>query len=249
MDLNDKNVIVTGGARGIGKNLVLKLIEEGANVGVFDIDVEGLKRLESDYSDLTCIQCDLTNYKQVEKSIDDFYNEYNRIDVLVNNAGILYSAPLISITPEGIKKHDIETWNNVLKIDLNSVFYMTVNVVEKMIKHRTKGCIVNISSISASGNAGQSAYSAAKAAVNALTATWAKELSLWGIRVVAIAPGFTDTASTREVMKEDVLKDVIREVPLRRLGNVEEITDGIIFVLKNEFFNGKVISLDGGLII
>ena len=249
MDLRDKKVIVTGGVKGIGECLVGKLISEGAMVGVFDIDVEGIKDLERNNKNIYCIECDVSNYEQVAASVDKFYKEFQKIDVLVNNAGLIYNSPLVSLTPGGIKKHDVEMWEKVISTDLSSIFYMTVNVVEKMILNRTKGVIVNISSVSASGNPGQTAYSAAKAGVNALTATWAKELSLLGIRVVGIAPGYTDTEATRQAMKEDVLKDVIRKVPLRRLGKVDEIADGIVSIIKNDFFNGKVLELDGGLII
>lgn len=249
MDLKGKNVIVTGGVKGIGNSLVWKLIDEGANVGVFDIDMEGLKDLEEDNQNIYCIKCDITDFEQVEASVDKFHNDFQKIDVLVNNAGILYSAPLIGITASGMKKHHVGMWNKVISTDLSSVFFMSVNVVEKMIMKRTKGVIVNISSVSASGNAGQSAYSAAKAGVNALTATWAKELGGWGIRVLAVAPGYSDTESTRKAMSEGALKEIISEVPLRRLGKVEEIANGIISVIKNDFFNGKVFELDGGLII
>ena len=155
----------------------------------------------------------------------------------------------MSITPDGIKKHDLDAWNKVISTNLSSIFYVTVNVVEKMILNRTKGVIVNISSVSSSGNAGQSAYSAAKAGVNALTATWAKELGMMGIRVVSVSPGFTDTESTHKVMSQSNLKNLIREVPLRRLGMPEEIADGILFAIKNDFINGKVLELDGGLIV
>ena len=170
-------------------------------------------------------------------------------DVLINNAGVLYSAPLVKITPAGVERHDVAMWNKVLAADLNSVFFMTVCVVEKMITTRTKGVIVNISSVSAAGNAGQSAYSAAKAGVNALTAVWAKELSLMGIRVVAVAPGFTETESTRQALSEAVLRETVKKVPLKRLGRPEEIADGVISVIENDFFNGKVFELDGGLVL
>ncbi len=249
MNLKEKKVIVTGGVKGIGNSLVRKLINEGATIGVFDIDSGGLENLKKENPNIYCSECDVTDYKQIEATVDKYYSEYGDIDILVNNAGILYSAPLLSITSNGIKKHNIDMWNKVISTDLSSIFYMTVNVAEKMILNRTKGVIVNISSVSASGNAGQSAYSAAKAGVNALTATWAKELSFFGIRVVAVAPGYTDTESTRQAVNEDVLKDVIKKVPLRRLGKVDEIADGIMSVIKNDFFNGKVFEIDGGLII
>src|SRR5260370_22314000 len=130
--------------------------------------------------------------------------------------------------------------------DLNAVLYMTSCIVENMVATRTRGIVVNISSVSAAGNAGQSAYSAAKAGVNALTATWAKELSMMGIRVVAIAPGFTETESTREALIEAVLNETVKRVPLRRLGKPDEIADGVIHLIENDFFNGKVFELDGG---
>jgi 3-oxoacyl-[acyl-carrier protein] reductase len=140
-------------------------------------------------------------------------------------------------------------WNKVLAADLSSVFYMTVCVVEKMITTRTRGVVVNISSVSSSGNAGQSAYSAAKAGVNALTAVWAKELGPMGIRVVALAPGFTDTDSTKDAVSEAALRETVKKVPLRRLGKPAEIADGVVSVIRNDFFNGKVFELDGGLIV
>ncbi len=247
MDLKDKNVIVTGGANGIGKNLVEKLVNEDAIVGVFDIDIEGLNKLAKDYPGIYCRVCDVSDGKQVQESVEELYNQSKRIDVLVNNAALIYNCPLISFAKGGVKKHDIDMWNKVIATDLSSVFYMTVNVVEKMLLNRTKGVIVNVSSICASGNAGQSAYSAAKAGVNALTVTWAKELALLGIRVAGIAPGYTETDTTIQSMSEDVLKDWIKKVPLRRLGKPDEIADGIMFIIKNDFFNGKILELDGGL--
>jgi len=249
MELKDKKVIVTGGARGIGRSLVEQLINEDAIVGIFDIDHEQFKEIKETHPNVLCIECDTTNPDQVETSVETFCEQFGKIDILVNNAGILYSAPLVSFSENGLKKHDARMWDKVISTDLNSVFYMTVSVVEKMLLKRTKGVIVNISSVSASGNAGQSAYSAAKAGVNALTATWAKELSPMGIRVVGIAPGYTNTESTQTVMNEKVLKDIVKKVPMRRLGKADEIVKSILHVIENDFFNGKIIEIDGGLII
>lgn len=247
MDIKDKKAIVTGGVKGIGKCLVEKLVNGGAVVGVFDIDREGLNKLKEDIHGIYCRICDVSDCRQVKESVDEFYKEFGRIDILVNNAAFIYNSLLISLTAGGVKKHDTDMWDRVIATDLSSVFYMTVNVVEKMLLKRTKGVIVNVSSICASGNAGQSAYSAAKAGVNALTATWAKELSPLGIRVAGIAPGYTETETTRQAMTEDVLKEWVKKVPLRRLGKPEEIADGIMFVIKNDFMNGKVLEIDGGL--
>jgi|SRR5215813_412570 len=247
MELRGKKVIVTGGVRGLGRAMVEQLVSKGAVLTVFDLDTAGLAELVK--SGVNGFECDVSNYERVVETTDRYHQEFGAADVLINNAGILYSEPLIKFTGSSVERHDPATWNKVMAADLNSVFYMTTCVVEKMITTRTRGVIVNISSVSASGNPGQSAYSAAKAGVNALTAVWAKELGPMGIRVVAIAPGFTDTDSTREALSEPVLRETTKRVPLRRLGKPEEIAHGVISMLENDFFNGKVFELDGGLVI
>lgn len=249
MELAGKRVVVTGGASGLGRCTVERLLAHGADVTVFDISDAALDALGAEHASVSCVLCDVSDYEQVVTAATRYHEEHGAADVLINNAGILYSAPLIRIGPAGIEKHDISMWNKVLATDLSSVFYMTVCFVERMIKTRTRGVIVNVSSVSAAGNAGQSAYSAAKAGVNALTATWAKELSPMGIRVVAVAPGYSDTESTHNALSEGVLQEIVKSVPLRRLGKPEEIADGILSLIENDFFNGKVLELDGGLIV
>lgn len=249
MNIRGKKVIVTGGVRGLGRSVVDKLVSKEALVTIFDLNAKGLEELREEQQSVHCVACDISDYEQVVAATTRYHERFGVADVLINNAGILYSAPLIKITASGIEKHDVAMWDKVLAADLSSVFYMTICVVEKMVATRTRGVIVNISSISAAGNAGQSVYSAAKAGVNALTATWAKELSPMGIRVVAVAPGFTDTESTKQALSEAVLRETVRKIPVRRLGRPEEIADGVLCVLKNDFFNGKIFELDGGLII
>jgi 3-oxoacyl-[acyl-carrier protein] reductase len=249
MDLRGRKVIVTGGVKGIGRSLVEKLIQASSVVAVFDIDVGGLKELKQKHANIYCKVCDVSNYEEVKAAVDAVYREFNNIDILVNNAAFIYNSPLIKLTAGVIEKHDVDMWNKVITTDLSSVFFVTVNVVEKMVRNRTNGVIVNVSSVCAYGNAGQSAYSAAKAGINSLTATWAKELNPLGIRVAAIAPGYTETDTTVQSMNEEVLKNWKRRIPLRRLGKTDEISDGIISIIKNDFFNGKVFELDGGLII
>jgi 3-oxoacyl-[acyl-carrier protein] reductase len=249
MDLRGKKVIVTGGVRGLGRATVEALIAKEAIVTVFDVNATGLSELCRLYPALNGVECDISNYEQVVEATSRYHTEFKSADVLINNAGILYSAPLVRLAPTGIEKHDVAMWNKTLATNLSSVFYMTACIVEKMVVTRTKGVIVNISSISAAGNAGQSAYSAAKAGVNALTATWAKELGALGIRVVAVSPGFTDTESTKEALNESVLQEIVKRVPLRRLGKPQEVAAGIISVIENNFFNGKVYELDGGLVV
>lgn len=249
MELPGKKVIVTGGVRGLGRAMVEKLVCKEALVTVLDINAAGFSELLERHPGVNCQACDVTDYDDVVRITREYHETFGCADVLINNAGVLYSEPLLKIAAAGIERHSQATWNKVLAADLSSVFYVTACVAERMVTSRTKGVILNISSVAASGNPGQSAYSAAKAGVNALTAVWAKELGPMGIRVVAVAPGFTETESTREALSEAVLRETIKRVPVRRLGKPEEIAAGVIAVLENDFFNGKVFELDGGMIV
>ena len=247
MDIKGKKVVITGGANGIGKGLVKDLLQKGANVSVLDIDKDALYKLQKEFNNVLCLLCDVTDKDKIKESIGKIADQFKTIDVLVNNAAIIYSSPLVSLAPGAIKTHDSDMWDKVIATNLSSVFYVSTAVIEKMISTRTKGVIVNIGSIGASGNPGQSPYSASKAAVSALTSVWAKELGPLGIRVVCIAPGFTETQTTIDAMQENVLKDWVKKVPLRRLGKVEEIVNAITFSIENDFVNGKTLPIDGGL--
>ena len=247
MELKGKNIVVTGGAQGIGKGLVKALVQEGANVGVLDIDEPGLDQLQKEIDGIRCLRCDVSDNKKVKEAIQELCKLFKSIDVLVNNAAVIYSSPLVSLVPGAVKTHDVNMWDKVISTNLSSVFYVSGAVAEKMVLNRTKGVIVNVGSVGAAGNAGQSAYSAAKAAISALTVVWAKELGPLGIRVVCVAPGFTKTETTLGAMHENVLNDWIKKVPLRRLGEVNEIVDCIIFAIKNDFINAKTLAIDGGL--
>ena len=132
---------------------------------------------------------------------------------------------------------------------MDSVFIVTSAVVESMVSRRSKGVIVNISSISACGNEGQTAYSAAKAGVNAMTATWSKELGRLGIRCNAVAPGFIGIESTRRALSEEAIKHVKANTPLRRLGEAQEVALAVASLIENDFLNGVVLNVNGGLTI
>jgi 3-oxoacyl-[acyl-carrier protein] reductase len=249
MDLRGKQIIVTGGVKGLGRAMVEKLLSRDAVVTVFDIDVAGLDAVKQALPDVQCVACDVTNYEQVSGAVEDYFANRGAPDVLINNAGILYSEPLFRITDAGLQLHAADTWERVLRTNLTSVFYMTTAVVGKMIARRTKAVVVNIGSVAAAGNPGASAYSAAKAGVHALTQAWARELGPMGIRVIAVAPGYMDTDSAHAATSEAALRETIKRVPLRRLGKTEEVADAVIAVIENDFFNGKVFELDGGLVI
>ncbi|MCD4756694.1 MAG: SDR family oxidoreductase [Arcobacteraceae bacterium] len=247
MNIKDKVSIVTGGASGLGKNIVETLLELGSKVVVFDINQSALDIMEKN-DNLLILCCDLTNEEQVAKAIQFTIEKFSKIDILVNNAGILYSEPLVNIlSPE--KRHSISSWQKVIDINLTAPFILSSYVVEQMIMSRTKGVIINISSISAKGNMGQSAYSAAKAGLESMSKVWAKELGSFGIRSVSIAPGFMNTESTHNAMTDKLLDEMKSKTPIKKLGESKHIASTVKFVIENDHINGKTIEVDGGLVI
>ncbi len=247
MNLKEANIIVTGGASGLGKAMVSGLVDKAANVIVVDRNADALAELTSEYPAVKCYNADLTDADAVQALTETIFRDFGKINVLVNNAGIIHSEPLVNILNRDNTKHSLENWTRTIDINLNAVFYMTVNVAEKMVKSRSKGVIINISSISSYGNAGQSAYVATKAALNALTVTWSKELGMFGIRCVAIAPGFMDTPSTAAALTEAKIKAYKQATPIGRMGKTEELLHSVVFIIENDFYNGTILNLDGGL--
>ena len=246
MNIADTKILITGAGKGIGHFIASGLIDQAAKVFIVDNDEAALSALPQ-HKNLQSFNCDLTNADAVEKLINEIFEQHGGVNVCINNAGIIHSEPLINFLLKTDKKHSIQNWNNVINVNLNAVFYVTANVAEKMVATRTKGVIINISSIAAQGNSGQSAYAASKAAVEALTKTWSKELGMFKIRCACIAPGFFDTVSTRESLSEAMLSKWEKSVPLARLGQLQELLSSVKFIIENDYFNGKVLALDGGL--
>ena len=252
MNIKGKCIIVTGGAGGIGIDIVKSLLELGADVGLVDKNKKRLNRIKDFINKdqnkrVLFYEIDVGNFQQVEEVVDDLYNKCGSIDGLINNAAILKDAPLISIYKGKLMKYSLDDWNETLLSNLNGYFYFTREVVEKMVLQRTKGIIINVSSISSSGNIGQTSYAASKAAVNALTVTWAQELSAFGIRVAGIAPGMTDTQMPKISMNKIQLETWVNKTPLKRMASSEEIAHGVSFIIKNDYFCGRTLELDGGL--
>ena len=187
MELSEAYVLVTGGGRGIGQFLATGLLERAAKVFVVDRNQALLDELP-DHPGLVKYTCDLTKPEEVERVVGELFSLHGGVNVCINNAGIIHSEVLVNILSKEDKKHSISNWEKVIDVNLNAVFYVTANVTEKMIAGKRKGVIINISSISAQGNIGQSAYAASKAAVEALTKTWSKELGMFRIRCACIAP-------------------------------------------------------------
>jgi 3-oxoacyl-[acyl-carrier protein] reductase len=249
MNFSEAQILVTGGGRGIGRHLVERAVVEARRVAVFEKDESMIADLTAAHPAVKCYLCDVTDPGAVAKAVAALESDGFALDVLVNNAGLVYSAPLINLLEKNDRVHSAEDWQRVLTANLSSVFYVTGPVVNHMLKSRTKGVVISMSSISARGNAGQSAYSAAKAGVNALTRTWAKELGGLGLRFVSIAPGFMETSSTREALSDANLTKLKAQIPLRRLGEVEHVYQTVRFIVENDYVNGTVLEINGGLVI
>jgi 3-oxoacyl-[acyl-carrier protein] reductase len=248
MKLAGSKILVTGGARGIGRALVEGFLADGCLVGVFEKDDETCGALARDFGGkVGAWCCDVSDPAQVASAVRIAKEAGFEPDVLVNNAGIIHSEPLVNIGQKEDRIHQVETWRRVLAADLDSVFFVTGQVVDGMVRRRCKGVVISISSVAAQGNAGQSAYSAAKAGVNALTATWAKEFGPLGIRFAAIAPGFLDTPSTRAALAENTLTRLQQQIPLRKLGSAEAVYLAAQALVENDYVTGTVIEVDGGI--
>lgn len=247
MKIQGIRVLITGGGRGIGRHLVERFRDEQAHVGVLEFDQAAVSELTE--LGASAWQCDVADADAVDAALKKVCDSGFAPDVLINNAGIIHSEPLVNLMSRGDRVHSRSSWKRVIETDLDSVFFVTSRVVEQMISRRSKGIVISISSISANGNAGQSAYAAAKAGVNALTKTWAKEFGPLGFRFAAIAPGFLDTTSTRAALSESILDRLRQQIPLRRFGDVENIFQAARFIVENDYVNGAVLDIDGGLVI
>lgn len=242
----NRNALVTGAAGSLGRAITIGLRDRGCHVVALDRDGAALAGLASE-SGVAIAACDLLDAAATEQGIREAWDRHGPISILVNAVGLIHSAPLVNIAQRTERRHSLDDWRRVIDLNLTAVFLATVSTVDRMVSTRTRGVVINFSSVAAAGNAGQGAYAAAKAGVSAVTKVWAKELGIMGVRFVAIAPGFIDTPSTRAALTEPALKEWIRRTPLRRLGTIEDVLSAVVFAIENEHLTGKVIEIDGGL--
>ncbi|HZF78144.1 MAG TPA: SDR family oxidoreductase [Acetobacteraceae bacterium] len=241
------HAIVTGGAGHLGAATAHALRQRGHTVFVIDRPGEALQRIGNE-AGIVPIACDLLDPEAASAAFSTAWGMAGAaIPILVNAVGRIHSAPLVNLLAAENRKHDAAIWRDVVDANLTATFISTAEQVDRMVATRTRGVVVNFGSIAASGNAGQAAYSAAKAGIVAATVAWGKELGPFGIRFVAIAPGFIDTPTTHDALSEAALKDWQRRTPLRRLGTATEVADAVLFAVNNAHFSGRVIELDGGL--
>jgi len=251
MKIRDKTIVITGAGRGIGRALAIRFATEGAHIALLDMNAADLAAATQQCVDLgvraVAYTVDVSREADVATALDAVVRDFGSLDVIINNAGIVKDALLIKVK-EGavVGKMSLEQWRAVIDVNLTGVFLCAREAAAQMIGFGNGGVIVNISSISRVGNAGQSNYSAAKAGVESLGVVWAKELARFGIRVGSIAPGFTHTDILAS-MRPEVLEKLTAPVPLKRLGQPEEIAHAVLFIFENDFFTGRCVEVDGGL--
>lgn len=247
MKLIDKVALVTGGSRGIGKEIALQLAKEGANVAVNYAGnkekaaavVEEIKLLGRD---AIALQGDVANAKAVQAMMKAVIDHFGTIDIIVNNAGITKDNLLMRMKEED--------WDAVINTNLKGVFLCTKAVTRQMMRQRS-GRIINIASIvGVSGNPGQANYVAAKAGVIGLTKSAAKELASRGITVNAVAPGFISTDMT-DALDDEVKEEMLKQIPLARFGEAKDVAKVVAFLASDDaaYMTGQTLHVDGGMVM
>ena len=243
----NKVALITGGTRGIGKEIEYTLAEENYDIIInYRTENEELMKLKKEIEQkrVRCLllKGDVSNFEDCKKLVEEAINRMNHIDVLVNNAGITKDMLLMRMKPED--------FNEVINVNLIGTFNMTKNVINYMMKER-KGRIINVSSVvGISGNAGQTNYAASKAGIIGFTKSLAKEVASRNILVNAIAPGFIQTDMTN-ILKENVKDEIAKTIPLKRMGTAKDVANVVKFLVSEDssYITGQVIQVDGGMLM
>jgi len=251
MDIKNKTIVITGGGQGLGRAMAIEFAKAGANLALIDLNeeplAEAVKLCKEAGGDARSYMANVAKEDDVIAAFDAIEADFGEVHGLINNAGILRDGLLIKVKDGEISKRmSLAEWQAVIDVNLTGVFLCGREAATRMINKEVKGCIINISSISKSGNMGQTNYSAAKAGVASMATVWAKELARYGIRAAAIAPGFIGTEMVAS-MKPEALEKMASGIPLKRLGEPEEVAHAAKFILENDYFSGRVIELDAAL--
>lgn len=246
-----KTAVVTGAAGDIGLAIVTTLLQQNYTVALLDKNKTGLYKIMDKFSDhaekMKSYPLSVAKEQQVSNAMTNIVDHFGRLDVLINNAGILKDSLLIKHKKNTImQKLSLEQWQTVIDINLTGVFLCGREAAAQMIKCGNGGTIINMTSLARHGHFGQSSYSATKAGVEALTVTWAQELARYNIRSAGIAPGVINTQMVAG-MKPEAIKALCNQIPSGRLGMPEEIATSVKFILENEYFNGRILEVDGAL--
>ena len=241
INLENKNIIVTGASGGIGNSIVKNLHESGANILASGTKIEKLEELKSKFSNLKFIKFDISKIDQIENFIENATNELGgTLDCIVNNAGITQDNLAIRMT--------LDEWKKVIDINLTSTFLLSKFAIKKMLKNKS-GKIINITSVVGhTGNLGQANYTASKAGIAAMSKSLAIEYAKKNININCISPGFIKTAMTDKI-DEKFKEVIISKIPSARLGEPEDIANAVIFLASNRsnYINGETIHVNGGM--
>lgn len=241
--LNNQTVVITGSSRGIGRGLAIEFAKNGANIVLNarkEIDQELISEIESHGVKTHVVLGDIQYFEEAKKLITEAKKVFGSIDVLINNAGITRDMLLMRMKEE--------EFDSVINVNLKGTFNTIQHASSIMLKQKS-GTIINMSSVvGLTGNAGQANYAASKAGVIGLTKSVARELSSRGITCNAIAPGFIETDMT-DVLSDKVKEATIAQIPLKKLGQVEDIARAAVFLATNKYITGQVINVDGGMVM
>ena len=252
MNLKGSTIVITGGARGLGAAMALRLAGQGARLALVDLDDDALAATADECRntgapEVRTYRVNVAVEKEVEQLFDAVVDDFGALHGLVNNAGITRDALMVKFKDgELVSKMTIEQWQAVIDVNLTGVFLCGREAAIKMIGLDSKGVIINISSISRAGNMGQTNYSAAKAGVQAMSVAWAKELARFGIRSASVAPGFIGTEMVM-AMKPEAREKLTSGIPARRIGDPDEIAQTVQFIFENDYVSGRCFDVDGGL--
>ena len=251
MDLKNKTIVITGAARGLGAAMARRLATHGCGLALVDLSAEDSDAVRAECENagakVRCYGANVADENAVESLFNQVAEDFGSLHGLVNNAGITRDGLLVKFKDgELVSKMTLDQWQAVNNVNLTGVFLCGREAAIHMIKFGEPGVIINISSISRAGNMGQTNYSAAKAGVQSMAVVWAKELARYGIRTASIAPGFINTEMVAS-MKEEALAKLTAMIPLRRMGEPDEIAQTVEFIFQNDYISGRCFEIDGAL--
>jgi 3-oxoacyl-[acyl-carrier protein] reductase len=251
MNVEQSVIAITGAGGGLGAAMARRFAAQGARLALLDYRPETLddlvSGLDTDAQNTLVLPCDVSKESDVDEAFKKIGDHFGRLDVLVNNAGILRDALTLKFRDgELVSRMSLEDWQAVIDVNLTGVFLCGRAAAEQMIRAGNGGLIINVSSVSRAGNMGQINYSATKAGVAAMTVTWAKEFARYGIRANTISPGFIGTEMVRS-MKPEALAKLTAMIPADRIGEPDEIAHTVQYLVENDYVNGRNIEVDGAL--
>lgn len=253
MELQDKVVVITGAAGGLGSAMATELASAGVRLALIDIDQDKLEKVCADLggaypnTEVQGYALNITDEEDVFSGFQYILEDFGQVNGLINNAGILQDGMLLKAKHNQVyERMSLAQFQSVIDVNLIGSFLCGREAAAAMISSEQSGIIINISSIARVGNIGQTNYAASKAGVAAMAIGWANELAPFHIRSLAIAPGVIKTEMTQS-MKPEAIERIINGIPVSRMGTVEEVAKTARFAIENDYINGRIIELDGGL--